>query len=73
MTPYYPVSDEREVALIYYKNNEGDTALISNDNKDRIEELKKLKYEVVAYCLDNVTHNVGEGWYNKNDVKVLVK
>ena len=73
LTPFYPVSDERKVSLIYYENNEGDTILISNDNKDKIEELKSLKYEVIAYCLDNVTHNVGEGWYNKNDVKVLVK
>ena len=73
MTPYYPISDEREVSLIYYKSDDGNTVLISNSNKNRIEELKRLKYEVVAYCLDNVTHNIGEGWYNKDDVKVLVK
>ena len=66
MTPYYSISNEREVSLIYYKNNNGDTVLISEDNKDKIEELKQLKYDVVAYCLD-------DGWYNKDDVKVLVK
>lgn len=73
LTPYYPISDEREVSLIYYKNNDGNTVLISEDNKEKILELKQLKYDVVAYCLDNVTHNIGEGWYNKDDVKVLVK
>ena len=73
MTTYYPISDEREVSLIYYKNSEGDTELISNDNKEKIAELKKLKYDVIAYCLDNVTQNIGEGWYNVDDVKVLVK
>lgn len=66
MIPYYPISNEREVSLIYYKNNDGDTVLISEDNKDKIDELKQLKYDVVAYCLD-------DGWYNKDDVKVLVK
>ena len=66
MTPYYPISKEREVCLIYYKNNDGNTVLISEENKDRIEELKQLKYDVVAYCLD-------DGWYNIDDVKVLVK
>ena len=66
MTPYYSISNEREVSLIYYKNNNGDTVLISEDNKDKIEELKQLKYDVVAYCLD-------DGWYNKDDVNVLVK
>ena len=66
MTPYYPISKEREVCLIYYKNNDGDTVLISEDNKDKIDKLKQLKYDVVAYCLD-------DGWYNKDDVKVLVK
>ena len=73
MTPYYPVSDERKVSLIYFKNSDGDTVLISEDNKDKIDELKQLKYDVVAYCLDNVKHNASEGWYNKDDVKVLVK
>ena len=73
MTTYYPISDEREVSLIYYQNSEGDTELISNENKEKIAELKKLKYDVIAYCLDNVTQNIGEGWYNVDDVKVLVK
>ena len=41
-------------------------------NADYIK-INALKYDVVAYCLDNVTHNIGEGWYNKDDVKVLVK
>lgn len=66
MTPYYPVSDERKVSLIYFKNSDGDTVLISEDNKDKIDKLNQLKYDVVAYCLD-------DGWYNKDDVKVLVK
>ena len=39
---------------------------ILKDNKDKIDKLKQLKYDVVAYCLD-------DGWYNKDDVKVLVK
>ena len=73
MTPIYPISDEREVSLIYYMNSEGDTELISNDNKEKIAELKKLKYDLVAYCLDNITQNIGEGWYNVDDVKVLEK
>ena len=66
MTPYYSDSNERVVSLIYYKNNDGNTVLISEDNKDKIDKLKQLKYDVVAYCLD-------DGWYNKDDVKVLVK
>ena len=70
----YSNDDEREVSLIYYSNNEGDTEVISKDNKDRIDELKNLKYEVVAYCTNNITHDVDyEGWYNVDDVKVLVK
>ena len=35
-------------------------------NLDKIDKLNQLKYDVVAYCLD-------DGWYNKDDVKVLVK
>ena len=42
------------------------TNIENTDNKDKIDKLKQLKYDVVAYCLD-------DGWYNKDDVKVLVK
>lgn len=74
LRPYYSLDDEREISLIYYSNDEGETVLISEDNKDKIAELKALKYEVVAYCTSNVDNDVEyEGWFNTNDVKVLVK
>ena len=72
MQAIYSSSDEREVSLIYYKNTAGDTCIVSKDNKTKIKELEKLKYEVVAYCLNNNTHNINnEGWYNVDNVKVL--
>lgn len=72
MQAIYSSSDEREVSLIYYKNTAGDTCIVSKDNKTKIKELEKLKYDVVAYCLNNNTHNINnEGWYNVDNVKVL--
>ena len=68
----YSKNDEREVSLIAYRNSDGNTCIVNKDNKEKINELKKLKYEVISYCLDNNTHNVdNEGWYNVDNVKML--
>ena len=69
---YYPSTDERTIsAIAYSKNGSTDYVTVTKDNKNKIEELKQLKYNVVAYCVSNDSKNIEyEGWHNINDIKV---
>ena len=68
----YPSTDERTIsAIAYSKNGSTDYVTVTKDNKNKIEELKQLKYNVVAYCVSNDSKNIEyEGWHNINDIKV---
>ena len=58
-------------AIAYSKNGSTDYVTVTKDNKNKIEELKQLKYNVVAYCVSNDSKNIEyEGWHNINDIKV---
>lgn len=72
MTSYYSTDDERSISVIAYSNGDkSDYITVTKDNKDKIKELEKLKYDVVAYCVSNDSQNIEyEGWHNIEDIKV---
>lgn len=72
MPSYYSSLDERSISAIAYSNGDkSDYITVTKDNKDKIKELEKLKYDVVAYCVSNDSQNIQyEGWHNIDDIKV---